>query len=483
MPRRRKSPYRKLPVPRSHAPRSRAQGTLRLGLILGVLVVINLYVFLWRGGTSIPEVMEQASVAGGRGGDLSDDDLLLNETGGADPGAVDEQAEPEDRWVEGEVAPGDSLAVLFEREGIPGTEAERIFAALRPHMDLGAIRAGQTFRLEFTGNGAFKSFEFRHSLEHSVRVERGEGGTLSAAVVRAPTETRVIEIGGTIDSSLYATMREQDEDMSLVAFFVDVFAYDLNFYVDTHKGDSFRILVEKEYLGADFLRYGRILAAEYRGKAGTFRAFWWKEPGGAEGNYYDEKGNSLERTFLKTPLKYARVSSKFNPRRMHPVLHVTRGHWGVDYAAPTGTPIWAAAAGKIVFRGRRGGAGNCIIVQHDNGLQTVYMHLSKFRKGHQVGSRVRAKDVIGYVGASGLATGPHLHFGVKQNGRYIDPLKLKMTRGRSVVARHMPAFRREAAQLEVRLAQVSVVPGQRPSVVSGRAGGSVGAGVSAPLPP
>jgi murein DD-endopeptidase MepM/ murein hydrolase activator NlpD len=235
-----------------------------------------------------------------------------------------------------------------------------------------------------------------------------------------------------------------------------VFAYDLNFYIDTHAGDRFRMIVEKEYLNGEFLRYGRVLAAEYSGKAGTYRAFHWKPPGKKEGRYFNEKGQSVERTFLKTPLKYSRISSGFNPRRMHPILHVRRGHFGVDYAAPTGTPIWAAAAGKIVFRGRKGGAGNCVIIKHDNGFQSTYMHLSKFRKGQAVGKRVRPKDVIGYVGMTGLATGPHLHFSVKQGGKYVDPLKMKMSRSVGVAKADRSAFEQYIGGWVTRLAKVSV---------------------------
>src|SRR5687767_14049891 len=151
------------------------------------------------------------------------------------------------------------------------------------------------------------------------------------------------------------------------------------------------MIEEKEFIGTELLPYGMVLAAEYRGVAGTFHAFHWQPPGEAKGRYFDEQGRSIERTFLKSPLKYARVSSRFNPRRMHPILHVRRGHFGVDYAAPTGTPIWAAASGVITFRGRKGGAGNCVMIKHDNGYQTIYMHLSKFRKGQDAGKRVRQK--------------------------------------------------------------------------------------------
>lgn len=426
------------------------RGSLRLGLVLAVLVGVNLYVFLWRDKTSIPEVMEKAAVAG------TEAAAAEVEPAPAEPVAE----ESPDRLVEGEVQGGDSFGAILRREGLEPPQADELIRALREHMDFRTIRAGQTYRMKVAPDGTVLEFEFDVSRTTKVRAERGADGSFTADKLEASTEIHREEIGGTIESSLYMSIKNAGEDTSLVSFFVDVFAYDLNFYIDTHAGDTFRMVVEKEYLDGEFLRYGRVVAAEYSGKAGTYHAFWWHEPGQEAGKYYDADGRSIERTFLKTPLKFARISSRFNPRRMHPVLHVRRGHWGVDYAAPTGTPIWAAAPGRITYRGRRGGAGNCVIIRHDNGLQTVYMHMSKFRKGQRVGSRVRAKDVIGYVGATGLATGPHLHFGVKRNGHYIDPMKMKMTRGKGVAAKHKDQFKADTAKLVALLSEVSVEPPQ-----------------------
>jgi murein DD-endopeptidase MepM/ murein hydrolase activator NlpD len=198
----------------------------------------------------------------------------------------------------------------------------------------------------------------------------------------------------------------------------------------------------------EFIRYGRILAAEYRGKAGTFKTFHWN------GKYYDAKGESSERGMLKTPLKFARVSSGFDRKRMHPVLHTVRAHLGIDYAAPVGTPVWAAASGVVSFRGPSGGAGNLVMIRHDSGIETAYMHLSKFAS-IKVGQRIDAKTVIGYVGTTGLSTGPHLHFGVKKNGAFVDPSKLAPMRGKPVPASQLDAFRAEAAKLDGMMTQVT----------------------------
>ncbi|MCP4444358.1 MAG: M23 family metallopeptidase [Myxococcales bacterium] len=438
------------PHSESRAPQGR--GTLRLGLVIAVLVGINLYVFLWRGGTSIPAVMEKASVAGNGAGTLLGSQEQLK------PGTAQQAAVPNaglgmgtpalvpGRVVEGEVVSGDSMGRILRREGMAASAADELIRALSGSLDLGKIRPGQTFTLRFAPNGELLEFEFQVTKVRRVRARRGPDGKLIAEKLEASTELRQEPLGGEIEGSLYESLQRAGEDTSLVSFFVDVFAYDLNFYVDTHPGDTYRMIVEKEYLEGEFIGYGNVLAAEYAGKAGTHRAFWWQAPGGETGKYYSESGQSVEKTFLKTPLKFARVSSGFNPKRMHPVLHVQKGHWGTDYAAPPGTPIWSAAPGRITYRGRRGGAGNCVIVKHENNLQTIYMHMQGFKRGQKVGTRVRAKDVIGYVGSTGLATGPHLHFAIKKNGHYIDPQKMKMARGAGVAKKHMKRFHVDTAK-------------------------------------
>ncbi|HWM86688.1 MAG TPA: peptidoglycan DD-metalloendopeptidase family protein [Kofleriaceae bacterium] len=478
----RKPKRRQRKQPRRASAKSAARGTLRLGLVLLVLVAVNLYVFLWRGGTSIPDVMEQAAVAGakeGAGLSTGDPEEPVEGERAEPPRPADEtEGSPDEagRWVEGEVAPGDSLIKILRREGLTPPEADEVIRALGDQPEIKTIREGQTYRIRFDDAGRLMEFVFKVSQVTQVRAVRGKEGVLVGEAAKAATKLQEVELGGTIEGSLYASLKAAGEDTRLVAFFVDVFAYDLNFYIDTHVGDSYRMVVEKEYLDGQFLRYGQVLAAEYSGKAGTFRAFYWKPPKAKEGKYFNEKGQSIEKTFLKTPLKFSRISSGFNPRRMHPVLHVRRGHFGVDYAAPTGTPIWAAAGGVIAFRGRKGGAGNCVIIKHDNGYATTYMHMSKFRKGQSVGRRVRQKDVIGYVGMTGLATGPHLHFSVRKSGRYVDPGKIKMSRGASVAKADRGEFEAHTGALVTRLAAISTAP----AAVAGSNAGGAGSGSGTP---
>lgn len=445
-------------------------------------MLVNLYVFVWNKDTSLAAVRDKA-----KGGPTLTVPAPSGALDAAGPGAAAPPGSPlsgldqkvaqqaaalAGNLVEGTVANGDSLGKLLKRSGLTAQQTDEVIRALHGVMDFKAIRAGQRFRLQRDASGEVQAFELVLSKISTVRAARDAAGQLVGAADQSETRVEIKQIGGRIDSSLYASVKAAGEDSSLVAFFVDVFAYDLDFYNDTHEGDVFRVVVEKIYKEQEFLGYRRILAAEYAGKAGKFGTFYFVPPGAtpdasgnARGRYFSAEGESAEKTFLKTPLKFARVSSGFDRRRMHPVLHTVRAHLGVDYAAPTGTPVWAAAPGKIISRGPAGGAGNMVVLRHDNGLDTVYMHLSKFATGQKVGQFVEAKTVIGYVGTTGLSTGPHLHFGVKKGGAFVDPSKLAPTRRGGVPRAQRDAFRAEVAKLTSLLDGV-VLP---PVVVNGDA--------------
>jgi len=326
---------------------------------------------------------------------------------------------------------------------------------MTPLMDPATIRVGQRYEAELDDDGNLVSFAFRRSVTDVIRVTVSADGDYSAAPEVIKTTVREEEIGGTVESSLWGALTKRGHSAALVDVIVDTFAYDINFYTATRAGDTFRIVVERHEIDGALVRYGRVLAAEYVSGADTHVVLWWAPPGKREGRYVNADGLAVARTLLKTPLKYARVSSKFDPKRMHPVLHRQKSHNGVDYAAPEGTPIWAAADGKIVHRKLAGGAGNMVIMRHDGGLTTLYMHMSKFADGQRVGDKVKAKTVIGYVGSTGLATGPHLHFGMKKNGRYVDPTKVESVRRTGVLKTDGGKFKKYAAKWTARLATIA----------------------------
>ncbi len=450
------------------APARRGGGLVLL--VLGALVVVNLYVFVWNKKTSVSAIKREAEAASrtpdkGPGtmpaAQLPSQPLVAPAVGtaaaasGNPAAAAAIAAAPAPvgppGTIEGKVAKSDTLGKLLKRSGLTGPEADEVIRSLSGVLDFKTIRAGQGFRIERGPDGRVKLFELVLSKVQTVRAERSASGELVGTATNAETRIELKAIGGRIDSSLYAAIKDAGESAALVDFFVDVFAYDLDFYNDTFDGDSFRVLVEKEMKDGELVRYKKIVAAEYRGKVGTFHTFWWN------GKYYDGSGESSEKSLLKTPLKFTRVSSGFDRKRMHPVMHTVRAHLGVDYAAPVGTPVWAAASGVVTHKGPAGGAGNLVLIRHDSGIETAYMHLSKFAD-IRVGQRIAAKTVIGYVGSTGLSTGPHLHFGVKKNGAYIDPTKLAPIRGKGLSGSDLAAFKGEIGKLQSLLGAIMVTP-------------------------
>jgi murein DD-endopeptidase MepM/ murein hydrolase activator NlpD len=438
-------------------------------------VIVNLYVFVWDKQTSVGAIKREA--------DRATPSAMLPSRPLADPGTAGTGAAPAavpapigpPGVVDGKVGKSDTLGRVLKKSGLTAAEADEVIRALSGVFDFKTMHAGQTYRIERGADGRVTLFELLVSKVQTVRAERSPSGTLVGRADNSQTRIEVKSIGGRIESSLYATIKASGENAALVDFFVDVFAYDLDFYNDTHDGDTFRVIVETQLrdqepsggpggatgpLGTTprgkpggpgvFIRYRRILAAEYAGKVGTFRTFWSGD------GYFNDKAESSEKTLLKTPLKFQRVSSGFDRARMHPVLHTVHAHLGIDYAAPTGTPVWAAASGVITERGDAGGAGNLIMIKHDGGIETAYMHLSKFADGLKVGQHVAAKTVIGYVGATGLTTGPHLHFGVRQNGAFIDPTKLVAVRSRVVPDKDLDAFKALVGKLSAQLAAISI---------------------------
>ena len=458
-------------MPRLQATRRRRksqpiQGLLLLGGVFALLIAINVYIFFFRGGTSLGDLArlsEERKASPALIAPPKREPALAK--GAAAKGAV-EVVEPlgedDGRTAEGRIGAGESLAVALKREGVPPRTVVQVAEALGRLFDPKLVRQGHTYVLHFDGEDRLRGLDYRTTPATVYHVER-RGEAFRAVRETAPIETEVVALGGVIDSSLYDAVKRAGEGGAVVAAFVDMFAWDINFFIDTQPGDRFKVIVEKQKLGGKFYRYGRVLAAEYAGRVGTYRAFWFDGGGVVKPGYYTERGESIVKSLLKTPLKYVRVSSQFDRHRMHPILHSERAHLGVDYAAPTGTPVWATAGGKLAFKGPKGGAGNCIVVAHPGGMESIYMHLSRFAKGLEVGEPVRQKQVVGYVGATGLATGPHLHFSVKMGGHFVDPLRLKPAREAPIAPRHREAFRAAIAPRLDGLAKIEAKPLPKPA--------------------
>ncbi len=263
-------------------------------------------------------------------------------------------------------------------------------------------------------------------------------------------ETRLAYASGTIDSSLFAAGQKAGLSDTVVMQLAAIFGWDVDFALDIRHGDSFTVLYEQQYLDGEKLADGNIIAAEFINQGTAYNAIRFTDPSG-NGGYYTPAGLSMRKAFLRSPVDFYRISSRFQRERLNPVLHIRRPHLGVDYAAPTGTPIKAAGDGKIIFRGRKGGYGNVIIIQHTGVYRTLYGHMSRFRGGLSVGSHVRQGQVIGYVGMTGLATGPHLHYEFLVNGTHRNPLTVKLPNASPIAAKYRAAFEAQAKTLMARL--------------------------------
>ncbi|MCJ7498614.1 peptidoglycan DD-metalloendopeptidase family protein, partial [bacterium] len=254
-----------------------------------------------------------------------------------------------------------------------------------------------------------------------------------------PYEVFTAPVSGVIKDSLFAAVEVIDEKPSLAMDLADLFAWQVDFFRDLRAGDSFTVLVDKYYRDGEFVRYGKILAARFVNNGNTHTGFLFTPEGGRE-DYFDESGGSLRKQFLKSPLRFRRISSGFSRKRLHPVTGKMTAHLGIDYAAPTGTPIVSIGDGKVLFKKHDAVNGRIIKIRHNGTYSSAYAHMNSFAKGVDKGSRIRQGQIIGYVGRSGRATGPHLHFAMYRNGNYVDPRRVNVPRATSIPDRDRSAF-------------------------------------------
>ncbi len=371
-------------------------------------------------------------------------------------------APPPVQAIEGEIARGEALSLALQRHGATMDDVGPLIQALKKEFDPRHVRPGDTYRLEHHADAAGKwtldRFELRpHRTtgapkRYQAERQAGDNGQVAYVVKKLVPEvtTKVDAVSGEVNSSLYVAMKNQGEGSGLVSRFVDVFAWNIDFYRETQKGDTYKVIVEKKYADGNFIGYGKVLAAEYVNAGHIHRGYDFKSQDGKFQGIYDDKGDSLERTFLKSPLEVARITSRFG-QRFHPVLKRWRAHNGVDYGAATGTPFWSVADGVVIEKKYSRTAGNMIVVRHAQGYTTEYFHASKFKKGLKVGQKVRQRDVIGYVGTTGRSTGPHLHFGMRRNGKHVAPSKQKFPNAKPIPKKYVQEFTRFIAPLRAEL--------------------------------
>lgn len=341
---------------------------------------------------------------------------------------------------------------------------------VRKSLDM--IRPGDVIQMTHL-DGEIKSLTRRISETAMLSVTRADDG-FSANILENPLETTEQTLRGSVDSSLYVAVNSAGGTDRLAVELADVFKYDIDFVNQVQPGDSFIVAHEQEFQDGRFVRDGDILAAEFVNSGKPYRAVRYVGPNG-KADYYTPDGRPVRKAFLRYPVDYARISSGFSTARRHPVLNRVRAHKGIDFAAASGTPIKAAGNGRIVERGRKGGYGNAIVLSHGKGITTLYGHMSRFAKGLSVGSTVHQGQVIGYVGMTGLATGPHVHYEYRVNGVHKNPARVTMPKADPIPASLMADFKAQTAPLLARLdAQpvpaVQVASAHAPVAAGGGAG-------------
>ena len=354
-----------------------------------------------------------------------------------------------DRWLEEKVKPGDSLARIFSRLDLPASLLHRIVNSSKEAKSLARIKPGQVLRVRLDGDNNLQELLLQRSAIQSLKIVP-VGDSFKTLQVERSLEKRVAQATGTITDSLYQSAKRENLSDTLIMELANIFGWDIDFALEIRAGDQFSLVYEEEYLDGKKYRTGPILAAEFVNRGKVVRAVRYQDEKD-NSSYFSPDGHSMRKTFLRAPVDFRRISSRFNGSRWHPVLGKKRPHKGVDYAARIGTPIKAAGDGRVIFRGRKGGYGKAVVIQHGSQYTTLYAHMSKFRGKVKNGSRVKQGQVIGYVGKSGLATGPHLHYEFRVNGVHRNPLKVKLPAAEPIAKQYRADFTKQSAPLLARL--------------------------------
>ncbi|MFZ5756263.1 MAG: M23 family metallopeptidase [Pseudomonadota bacterium] len=350
-------------------------------------------------------------------------------------------------WETVSVRTGDTLARILTSRGHTSATVHQIVQSGPAGKELTSIRAGTTIKLATDPSGQVSEISYAPDPYRVVTVRRNESsGTFESEIIEKPTVSVTRFAEGVIDESLFAAGKRAGISDTVILEMADVFGYDIDFALEVQQGDSFRVVYEEVLVDGVRVRDGEVLAAEFINEGTTYRAVRYTTANGRTG-YYTPEGFAMRKAFLRTPVDFARISSRFSRARFHPVLHTMRAHKGVDYAAARGTPIKATADGRVEYAGNKGGYGRVIILQHGNKQSTLYAHMDRFAKNVHSGARVVQGQVIGYVGASGLASGPHLHYEFRVNGMHVDPLRVKTAPADPIAASEKPAFLAEAGRL------------------------------------
>ncbi|HEB77469.1 MAG TPA: peptidase M23 [Methylothermaceae bacterium] len=359
----------------------------------------------------------------------------------------------QENWIRHRIHRGETLAGIFKRYRLSRHNLNDLLSS-DEHLlrELTQLYPGKTVKLLVNEKGELKKLVYQRSHRETITAARtGENDFDIEKIFHRP-QKRLGQASGIIQSNLYSAGKRAGLTDNLIMQLTDIFGWEIDFQRGTRPGDQFTVLYEKLYVNGRHIGNGSIVAAEFINRGQVHQAIRFTLPDGRTA-YYTPEGRSLRKAFLRMPVQSARITSRFNLKRRHPILHRIRAHKGVDYAAPIGTPVRATGDGKIIFRGWKGGYGRVIILQHGRRYTTLYAHLHRFNRRFKLGSRVNQGDVIAYVGKSGLATGPHLHYEFRINGVHKDPLTVPLPTSKPIPASLMTAFRQQADSLLAELEQ------------------------------
>jgi len=345
---------------------------------------------------------------------------------------------------QGELEKNEPLYLSLLRKGLSYRLIHQLTSTLQGKFDLKKSLPGDFYTLVTTPDSII-FFEYQKGMREKCKVVR-ENGKLKATVEPLQFSCIIKSFQGEIGSSLWESMIDMCESPELIMKFTEVFEWEIDFLTEPRGGDTFRLIFEEYHKDGNFVKYGDILVAEYNSGGQVHRAVLYQNPEGRKG-YFEPAGKSVRKAFLKSPLNYRRISSRFSYRRFHPIFKRFRPHLGVDYAAPVGTPVVASGDGVVTFAGWKKGFGKIVEIRHSNGFLTSYGHLSRFARGIRKGMKVKQKDLIGYVGSTGCSTGPHLDYRVKANGRYVNPLRMVAPPIHPVKEEHLTDFQKHRDNL------------------------------------
>ncbi|MBD9657453.1 peptidoglycan DD-metalloendopeptidase family protein [Pseudomonas sp. PDM12] len=369
---------------------------------------------------------------------------------GAEPEIAEQPPEdPRNKTVT--VANGDTLSTVFSKVGLSSNTLHEVINSSKEAKQLSRLKVGQELQFQLSEEGQLESLHSQLSDLESISLSKTDSGyDFKREMVKPDVHESYAH--GVINSSLFVAAKRAGLSHNLTMDLANIFGYDIDFAMDIREGDEFEVIYQNKKIGDKSVGTGNILSARFTNRGKTYTAVRYTDKQGNV-SYYDADGNSMRKAFIRTPVDFARISSRFSNGRKHPILNKIRAHKGVDYAAPRGTPIKAAGDGKVILAGRKGGYGNTIVLQHGSRYRTLYAHMQGFAKGVRTGGSVKQGQIIGYIGTTGLSTGPHLHYEFQVNGTHVDPLSQKLPMSDPIARQEKQRFLQQSKPLMARMDQ------------------------------